>query len=247
MTFVIKIIKYIFEGKWRLVSFSLVIKIANFIESIKVFDSTNVLSCPLCGYSANSFRHFCNELRIAWNSACPNCNSRSRHRGLKFLYEAILENSDKKRILHFAPEPYLSDFIYRFKQHDYYTTDYLIKNVDYPKEDIQNLSFKNSSFDLVFCNHVLEHVNEDILALKEISRILDYGGIAIITIPGNWRRKNTVLFHDLKFNGHYRDYGCDIYNHMIEIFSTVKKINLAKYGSIKYAIKPLEPTFVCLK
>ena len=46
-------------------------------------------------------------------------------------------------------------------------------------------------FDAVIHSHVLEHVNEDILALKEISRILDLGGIAIITIPGNWRRKNT--------------------------------------------------------
>jgi ubiquinone/menaquinone biosynthesis C-methylase UbiE len=74
------------------------------------------------------------------------------------------------------------------------------------KEDIQNLSFPNAQYDLILCNHVIEHVPKDEMALKEISRILKPNGKAIITIPGNYQRDNTIYFNHLRFNGHYRDY-----------------------------------------
>ena len=66
-----------------------------------------------------------------------------------------------------------------------------MKKVDYVSEDVQNLSFKDSSFDIILSNHVLEHVKNDGLALNEMARILKKGGYAIITVPGDWRRKNT--------------------------------------------------------
>ena len=50
-------------------------------------------------------------------------------------------------------------------------------------DDIQKSKFKNSTFDLVLCSEVLEHVPSPELALKTIVRILRPGGIAIITTP----------------------------------------------------------------
>ena len=59
-----------------------------------------------------------------------------------------------------------------FFQHEYLTTDLNMKKVDYVSEDVQNLSFKDSSFDIILSNHVLEHVRNDGLALNEMARIL---------------------------------------------------------------------------
>ena len=47
------------------------------------------LICPICQYSGSNFIHLGNRLGISWNSACPDCDSRSRHRGLIILYQRI--------------------------------------------------------------------------------------------------------------------------------------------------------------
>ena len=150
-------------------------------------------------------------------------------------------------ILQFAPEPVLENVIRKYKQHQFFTTDYHMSGVDFPGEDIQNLSFADSSFDLVFSNHVLEHVPDDKQAVVEIARILKNDGVAIITLPGDWRRKLTRSFGHLNYNGHYRDYGLDILDLLRDSFSIVKKNNLFQYHGQRHAIKPLETAFICTK
>lgn len=169
-----------------------------------------LFECSLCGYHGTYFISKSNELGIAWHSCCPRCNSRARHRGLKYLYDELLKNASGAKILHFAPEPVLMDVIKNYPAVEYKTTDYLLQDVDYPGEDIQALSFADNSFDLVFCNHVIEHVPDDRKALQQIQRILRPGGKAVITIPGDWNRNETIKFPDLRHNGHYRDYGMDV-------------------------------------
>lgn len=45
------------------------------------------------------------------------------------------------------------------------------------------MPFENDIFDVVLCNHVLEHVEDDILAMQEIARVLKPGGFAILQVP----------------------------------------------------------------
>ena len=111
-----------------------------------------------------------------------------------------------------------------------------------PGEDIQKLSF-----DDMFFNNVLKPVADDQSALVELARILITGGTAIITVHGNWRRKQTKTFSYLNYNGHYRDYGFDILDILQSSFSKVKKRNLFHYQGNRYAIKPLETAFICIK
>jgi ubiquinone/menaquinone biosynthesis C-methylase UbiE len=51
------------------------------------------------------------------------------------------------------------------------------------KEDIVNLSFEDNSFDIIFCSHVLEHVEDDKRAMRELKRVLKPGGFAILQVP----------------------------------------------------------------
>lgn len=51
------------------------------------------------------------------------------------------------------------------------------------KMDIHHIPFEENRFDVVLCNHVLEHVKDDIQAMREINRVLRPGGWAIMQVP----------------------------------------------------------------
>ena len=87
------------------------------------------------------------------------------------------------------------------------------------KGDIKSMNFENKSFDLIICNHVLEHIDDDIKALKEIFRVLKSGGVAILQVPINFKRNETFEDQSIiskkdreKYFGQYdhvREYGLD--------------------------------------
>jgi hypothetical protein len=232
-------------GDWSSLGNYLVTELVNIMSQKNIFSGDKILFCPICKYEDRSFINLCNSDHITWNSACPNCNSRSRHRGLYFLYQYILRNN-KKRILHFAPEDNLKKIITSF-DHSYKTTDLKMPNVDLPQRDIQNLDIADHSYDIIFNNHVLEHVPDDWKALEEISRILAVNGLAIITVPGDWKRTRTKYYDPPTDNGHHRLYGLDFINKLEKYFSSIMKIDLTNFDGPKHAIGQMEIAFICKK
>ena len=215
------------------------------IPSALLLSKKNIKNCPLCLYKNKNFLHLSNSIRLSFNSVCPKCHSRSRHRGLFFLYNQIISVEKKKKILHFAPESFLQNKLKKFTQHEYHTADLIMKDVKF-KEDLQNLSFKDNSYDIILNNHVLEHISNDKKAIQEIQRILKPDGIAIITVPGDWKKK-TKHFFSLDNNGHYRDYGFDFVFKLKKVFKRVHIQKLFKYQGQKHAIKKDEIAFICFK
>ena len=119
------------------------------------------------------------------NVLSPSTLSLERHR-LLWLY---LQNEtdfftakEKKNVLHFAPE---QEFYKRFKKQKniQYTTTDLFSPLADVKADICNLPFEDNQYDVLFCNHVLEHIPDDTKAMQELYRVLKPGGMAIIQIP----------------------------------------------------------------
>ncbi|GAB3658278.1 hypothetical protein GCM10028791_31120 [Echinicola sediminis] len=86
------------------------------------------------------------------------------------------------KVLHIAPE---LCFINRFEKLP--NLEYITGDIESPlakvKMDVHHIPFEDNSFDVVFCNHVMEHVDDDILACKEINRVLKKGGWGIIQSP----------------------------------------------------------------
>ena len=146
-----------------------------------VYRGSNVV-CPVC---EKGFRKFLPYGRInpRPNALCPNCLSLERHR-LIWLYLQRRSDFFKKQlhVLHIAPE---ACFINRFEK--LHGDQYITADIESPlakvKMDIHSIPFKDNTFDVVLCNHVLEHVNDDIKAMSEINRVLKPHGFAIMQIP----------------------------------------------------------------
>ena len=151
---------------------------------IRPFYIGNKVECPVCG------KHFRKFLPYGYGKAmdnrlCPNCLSLERHR-LIWLYLKQRSNifEDHLKVLHFAPE---QPFLKRFKALK--NLDYTTADLDSPIADLHldvtNIDLPDNQYDVVICNHVLEHVNDVNKAFSEIKRILKPGGWAILMVPIN--------------------------------------------------------------
>lgn len=139
------------------------------------------LYCPLCAKGYRSFLPGGPSHRP--NARCPGCNSLERHRLLAALIGKAQINKDcgiAGRVLHIAPEAALTKLFSR-------ATDYLSIDLDGNQAmmamDITALDFPDENFDIVICNHVLEHIPDDRKALMQLFRVLKPGGWGSIQVP----------------------------------------------------------------
>jgi SAM-dependent methyltransferase len=169
------------------------------------------------------------------NVLSPSTLSLERHR-LLWLYLKKETNffSEPLKVLHFAPE---QAFYKRFKRMlnlDYTTTDLNSPLADV-KADICNLPFTDNSFDVILCNHVLEHIPNDTKAMQELFRVLKPGGLGIFQIPQDLSRENTFEDDSItnkkeraKIFGQYdhvRVYGRDYFDKLRSIGFTVDEVD----------------------
>lgn len=117
------------------------------------------------------------------NYSCYGCGMTDRDR----LYAIYLSKSIKQRgavsIVEFAPTKALSDFLKSFENVTHRTSDLFMEGVD-DKLDIQDLcKYEDESFDIFICSHILEHVDDDIKAMRELFRITKKGGLGIAMVP----------------------------------------------------------------
>ena len=125
------------------------------------------------------------------NVLSPSTLSLERHR----LFWLYLKNktdffSTPKKVLHFAPEQAFHKRFKKIKHFDYVTTD-LNSPIAMVKADICDLPFESNSFDVILCNHVLEHILDDTKAMQELYRVMRPGGLGIFQIPQDLNRDKT--------------------------------------------------------
>ncbi|WP_109438689.1 class I SAM-dependent methyltransferase [Aquimarina sp. AU119] len=195
------------------------------------------------------------------NVLSPSTLSLERHR-LLWLY---LKNetdffTTTSKVLHFAPE---QAFYKRFRklQHLEYTTTDLNSPLADVKADICNLPFKDNEYDIIFCNHVLEHIPDDTKAMKELFRVLKPGGMAILQIPQDLNRATTFEDDSItdpqeraKIFGQYdhvRVYGRDYFEKLRAIGFKVDEVDytqkLSKDDVTQFCLAPGEILPVCYK
>lgn len=135
--------------------------------------------CNICGYRFAKFGLF-NRLHPR-EAQCPVCGSLERHRHLYIYISAIFPTIAGKKILHFAPEPIIKE-IFKESPAEYFDADIIPGRASY-QADITDIPFEDNFFDYIFCIHVLEHIPDDLKAMRELHRVLKPGGTAFLCVP----------------------------------------------------------------
>lgn len=232
---------------------------------LKIVLKGNDVECTCCGKKYITFLPAGIKKRA--NARCIGCGSLERHRTLwHFLQnDTDLFKRTNIKLLHPAPEKL---FYQKFNQSNniqYTSIDLYPELYDYGsktiKMDLTDIKFDNESFDVIICNHVLEHIPNDAKAMSEMYRVLKKDGWALINVPIDINRE--VTFEDININNpekqlelfgqpdHVRIYGKDYITRLEKAGFVVKPIKYAEKFSpnelFKYGIKASEIIFYCTK
>ena len=220
------------------------IRISIFLRPIlKIYFKGSKYTDPIDNSKYRKFLPYGYGKNIRKNALCPGTLSLERHRLLwLFLERNTTFFNDKLKVLHFAPEqPFYKKFK-SIKNWNYITCDLNSPLADI-KADICKLPFKKFEFDLIICNHVLEHIDNDFMAMEEIYRVLKKNGIGILQVPID--ESLSVTFEDKTIidpkkkselfgqYDHVRKYGKDFYDRLKSVGFKVKKIDVQKNLSEK--------------
>lgn len=220
--------------------------------------------CPLCGCQRRKFLPY-GYVTPRENALCPNCLSLERHR---LLWLWLVRESDIGRgamalpkMLHIAPEVAL---MRKFKKMYASTPDrYVTADLESPLADmhfdVQQIPLEAESFDAVICNHIMEHVEDDHKALRELYRIMRRGGWGVILSPVELEREKT--FEDdtitdpaerTRIFGQYdhrriygRDYAARLREAGFEVYDIDYKNELSKAEQELYALPADHLYIVC--
>jgi SAM-dependent methyltransferase len=129
--------------------------------------------------------------KIRENVLCPNCLSLERHRILwLFLKNKTDFFTGFHEVMHVAPEQCFYERFRKMNNLEYTTVD-LDSPIADVKADVQSLPFDDDTYDVVICNHVLEHVEDLTRALSELLRVLKPAGYAILQVPFDTKHETT--------------------------------------------------------
>jgi len=234
--------------------------------------------CPVCNHSFRTMLWggfdvaVIKEMEIVGagrrnNDICPYCQSTDRDR-LIMLYLKYETDFFKKGIslLHIAPEASLYDVFKNAKNINYHPGTKYQEGFYYNSKievlDLLELPFANNSFCWIMCNHVLEHIPDDVTAMHELYRVLKPGGKAILQVPYSQKLEKT--YEDDRYktpkerekhfgqSDHVRIYGSDYSQRLADCGFEVKIVDprsdLIHIQNIeRYATNKNEHLFVALK
>ena len=145
--------------------------------------------CPVCGGRYRRFLPF--GLAGRRNAMCPGCGSLERHRFLwLYLRDSVGVLRRRARVLHVAPERCIATALSASRALRYTSLD-LFDPAARHRADVTALPFPDATFDIIVCSHVLEHVEDDRRAMRELARVLRPAARAVIMVPIDMRRGET--------------------------------------------------------
>lgn len=172
--------------------------------------------CPICDWKGYRFVYFGRRK----DAQCPKCRWLERHRLQKLVIDKmrIIDFVKGKKIVHFAPEEFFEEI---FKK---VADVYISADIQFGRAmivaDIRNVCFKDNIFSLVYASHVLEHCKkgDDIIAIREVYRVIKPGGIAILPVPIH-RKGGTIEygFSNREDSGHFRSPGTEYFKRFKEV------------------------------
>lgn len=209
------------------------------------------VACPCCGWKGRRFHDYIEAGYRVPNAMCPQCESQQRHRAFYFWLQNEFSLHEKTgRALVFAPEKALACLWDAAMQLQVIRIDLApARGVDL-LGDLETLPLLSDSIDLIWCHHVLEHIQQDRKAISEIHRVLrPNAGEFIASVPMEKGTTTREYGFANKFeSGHWRMYGDDFGERLAETGFDVQTINyvLPPQESVKYGLA-VETFYVCRK
>jgi ubiquinone/menaquinone biosynthesis C-methylase UbiE len=159
-----------------------------------------------------------------------------------------------KRILHFAPEKFM---VRKMAGNTLYeTADLHAANVTH-KADATQIPLMNANYDVVIAHHVLEHIDNDRLAMREFYRVLTPGGVAILSVPINPTRPQTyenpevttaaARWAHFSAEDHKRYYGTDFAERLSEVGFVVETFRMSPEEEVRYGLLRDEWIYIASK
>lgn len=155
-----------------------------------VFKGDNV-ECPVCEKKFKKFLPYGYNEYQRENVLCPYDLTLERHR-LMWVYLKTKSNffTDNLKVMHIAPEQCFYKTFRNQKNLDYTTGDLESPLADI-HFDLHNIPLEDNQYDVIFCNHVMEHVENDVQCMQELLRIMKPGGWGIFQVPIDTTRDTT--------------------------------------------------------
>ena len=178
-----------------------------------------MIECPIC-QSRDFVAGYKGRQTFGKDPVCSNCGSTERHRIMFGLLNAISPKFNGWRALQFAPDCSVNKAWFAKYTGSTYGGENSLNMVE--------TGLPDSSYDIVVANHVLEHVPDDVGAVKELLRVVGSNGVIALTIPTpvfRWKT-NDWGYPDPNNVDHYRDYGSDFANMMAQAVLGLHLLNV---------------------
>ena len=207
------------------------------------------VECPCCGWKGSKFDDYIEVAYTCRNAACPRCDSHPRHRALYLWLTQQNWLEEKRGVgLVFAPEEALAPVwesaslrIFRIDIKATRRADFLA--------DLTQLPIATDSVDVLWCHHVLEHIEDDRAAIRELHRTMRPAtGELIVSVPMNGAITREYGQANKKESGHWRMYGDDFVERLEQSGFTVEAIapNLSPLDYERYGLIQ-EQYYLCRK
>jgi SAM-dependent methyltransferase len=186
----------------------------------RVFDDVRLIihnsrkvKCEYCDWEGNNFfiykdtKDYYNRL----NALCPRCGSGERHRLLlRYLKDRTPFFARELGVLDIAPITAFQELCLRQPNLGYASID-LVSRLAMARMDVTSIAFPDNEFDVIICYHVLEHVKDDLRAIRELHRVLAEDGFAILQVPVDQGLQETIEYDEPNPRecNHMRRYGRD--------------------------------------
>lgn len=152
----------------------------------------DAVECPVCEKKFRKFLSYGSKVAHRENVMCPYDLTLERHR-LMWLYlknESNFFTAEKLNVLHIAPEQCFHQRFKAQKNLNYLTGDLLSPIADM-HFDLHAIPLEDNQYDVIFCNHVMEHVDDALQCMKELYRVMKPGGWGILQVPQDRNRTST--------------------------------------------------------
>jgi SAM-dependent methyltransferase len=212
------------------------------------------VQCPLCGGHFSQFGPIYKRER----AKCWRCGSLQRHRGLWLHLQQHKLLAGVESLLHVSPEWCLKRRLRPLLNSGYVTSEIEPGRADLTL-DLTATALPDGSFDAIVCSHVLEHIEDDAAAMREMRRLLRPGGWAIVMVPIDHERERTLedpavqtpqeRLRAYRQSDHVRLYAPDVADRLAAARFDVECANpareLGREAARRYGLLESDDVFVC--